>query len=293
MCDTDSQRRCATCAVQHGRFADVFRGLHDLLRGDHEAPGADGRRRVCAGVFQLRHNQRGIFAAHLMQVWHGDAQTRRRGVHCEVQARFDDRRRNQRHDRHEGFHQHRAVTDKARVGFVGHQLRRGAGGDQRVEARHGTTGDGDKQEREQRAFPQWAGAVNVLSHRRHFELRVDDHNPDSQPDDNPDFQEGREVITWCQNQPYREQGGYKRITNQREGDGGVLKGQRRAPVRVMRNDAAKVDRGNQQHDTNHGDFAHAPRAQEAHVNAHEQRNRYGRADGKHALSRRSAPAPRG
>ena len=205
VCDTHRQRRCATCAVQHGWFADVFRGLHNLLRRNHEAPGADGRRRVCAGVFQLRHNQRGIFAAHLMQVWHGDAETRWWGVHREVQPRLDNRRRNQRHDRHEGFHQHRAVTDEARVGFVGHQLRRGAGGDQRVEARHGTAGNGDKQEREQGTFPQRTGTVNVLRHRRHFQLRVDDHNPDCQPDDHADFQEGRQVVTRSQNQPHRQQ----------------------------------------------------------------------------------------
>ena len=47
----------------------------------------------------------------------------------------------------------------------------------------------------------------------------------------------------------------------------------------MRNHAAEVDGGNQQHDTDDRHLANAARAQEAHVNAHEQRNRYGRADG--------------
>ena len=74
-----------------------------------------------------------------------------------------------------------------------------------MEARYGAAGDGDKQEREQGAFPQRTGAVNVLGHRRHFQLRVDDHNTNGQPDDNADFQEGRQVVTRGQNQPHRQQ----------------------------------------------------------------------------------------
>ena len=50
----------------------------------------------------------------------------------------------------------------------------------------------------------------------------------------------------------------------------------------MRNHAAEVDGGDQQHDTDDRHLANAARAQEAHVDAHEQRNRYGRADGEDA-----------
>ena len=210
-----------------------------------------------------------------MQVRHGDAKARRRGVHCEVQTRFDDGRSNQRHNRHEGFHQHRAVTNETRVGFTSQQLRCSTGSDQRVEARYRTTRDGDEQEREQSAFPQRASTINVLGHRRHFQFRVENNNPHRQTDDNADFQEGSQIVARGKDQPYRQQRGDKRVTDQGEGNGGVFKGQRRAPVRVVRNHAAEVDGGNQQHNTNHRHFAHASWAQESHVDPHEQRDRYG------------------
>ena len=217
-----------------------------------------------------------------MQVRHDDAQACRRGVHREVETRFDNRGRNQRHDCNKGFHQHRAVANKAGIGFVGQQLRRGAGGDQRVEAGDRAAGDGDKQEREQRAFPQRTGTINVLGHCRHFQVRVEDNDPQRQADDYADFQEGGQIIARRQNQPYRQQRGNERVANQGKGDSGIFKGQRRAPVRVVGNHAAEPDRGHQQHDTDNRHFTDAAWAQEAHVDPHKQGDRHRRADGKHA-----------
>ena len=275
MSDTYRQRRRTTCTVQDRRLTNVFRGLQDLLWRNHEAPGADGRRRVCGNVFQLRHDDRRVLATHFMQVRHGDAKARRRGIHREVKTRFDDGRSNQRHNRHEGLHQHCAVANETRVGFVSQQFRRRTGRDQRVEARYRTTGDGDEQEREQSAFPQRASTVNVLGHRRHFQFRVQHHDTQRQADDNADFQEGCQIVARCEDQPHRQQCGNKRIANQREGNGGVFKGQCRTPVRIVSNHATEVDRGNQQHDTNDRDFTHTPRTDKAHVDTHKQRNRYG------------------
>ncbi|VAQ39041.1 Uncharacterised protein [Klebsiella pneumoniae] len=85
-------------------------------------------------------------------------------------------------------------------------------------------GDGDKQEREQGAFPQRTGTINVLGHCRHFQVRVEDNDPQRQADDYADFQEGGQIIARRQNQPYRQQGGNKRVANQGKGDGGVFKG---------------------------------------------------------------------
>lgn len=246
--DAHRQRWRAAGAVQHRRFADVGGGLQDLFRADDEAPGADRRRRMHGHVLQRSHDHRRVFGAQAVQIRHGDAQRRRRGVHGEVQARLDDGSRHQRHDGDEGLHQHRAVADKARVGLIGQQLRRGAGGDQRVEAGDRTAGDGDEQEREQRAFPHRAGAVDELGHRRHFQLGIEDHDADRQPDDHADFQEGGQVVARRQDQPHRQQSGDERVADQREGDGGVFKGQRRAPVRVVRHHAAEPDGGHQQHD---------------------------------------------
>ena len=151
-----------------------------------------------------------------------------------------------------------------------------------MEAGDRAAGDGDKQEREQGAFPQRAGTVNVLGHRRHFQVRVEDNDPQRQADDNADFQEGRQVVTRRQNQPHRQQRGDKRVADQGKGNSGVFKGQRRAPVRVVGNDAAEVNGRHQQDDTNHRHFAYAAWAQEAHVDPHKQGDRHRRADGKHA-----------
>ena len=118
-----------------------------------------------------------------------------------------------------------------------------------MEARDRAAGDGDKQEREQGAFPQRAGTINVLGHCRHFQVRVEDNDPQRQADDHADFQEGGQIIARRQNQPYRQQRGDERVANQGKGNGGVFKGQRRAPVRVVGNDAAEPDGCHQQHDT--------------------------------------------
>ena len=118
-----------------------------------------------------------------------------------------------------------------------------------MEAGDRAAGDSDKQEREQRAFPQRTGTVNVLGHRRHFQVRVEDNDTQRQADDHANFQEGRQVVARRQNQPYRQQRGDERVANQGKGNGGVFKGQRRAPVRVVGNDAAEPDGRHQQHDT--------------------------------------------
>ena len=151
-----------------------------------------------------------------------------------------------------------------------------------MEAGDRAAGDSDKQEREQRAFPQRTGTVNVLGYRRHFQVRVEDNNAQRQADDNANFQEGRQVVARRQNQPDRQQRRDKRVANQGKGNGGVFKGQRRAPVRVVGNHAAEVNRRYQQDDTNHRYFAYTARAQEAHVDPHKQGDRHGRADGEDA-----------
>ncbi len=151
-----------------------------------------------------------------------------------------------------------------------------------MEAGDRAAGNSDKQEREQRAFPQRTGTVNVLGHRRHFQVRVKDHDTQRQANDYADFQEGRQVVARRQNQPYRQQSRDKRVANQGKGNSGVFKGQRRAPVRVVGNHAAEVNRRHQQNDADNRHFAYPTRAQEAHVDPHKQGNWHGRADGEHA-----------
>ena len=57
-----------------------------------------------------------------------------RAVHGEVHAGIKRCGSGKRHNRHETFHQHTAVTDHADVGFVFQHFRRSTGRNQRVEA---------------------------------------------------------------------------------------------------------------------------------------------------------------
>ncbi len=83
--------------------------------------------------------------------FHGAAGQGRRGVHGEVESAVNGDGRDEGHDGHEGLHQHAAVADEAGLAFLLDQLRCGAGGDQGVESGQRAAGDGDEQEREQRA----------------------------------------------------------------------------------------------------------------------------------------------
>ena len=67
-----------------------------------------------------------------------------------------------------------------------------------MEAGDRAAGDGDKQEWEQRAFPQRTCTINVLGHGGHFQFRVEDHDANCQTNDHADFQEGGKVVTRCQ-----------------------------------------------------------------------------------------------
>ena len=216
-----------------------------------------------------------------MQIRHGDTQRRRRGVHRKIETRFDNGGCNQRHNRHKGFHQHSAVTDITGIGFTGQQFRCGTGSNQGVEAGNRTTGNSNKQEREQSTFPDRTGSVNELCHCRHFQIRVEDNDTHSQTDDNTDFQEGCQIVTRSQNQPHRQQSGNKRIADQGISDSGIFKGQRRAPVRVVCNHTTEPDSRHQQHNTDDRHFTDTSRPEIAHVDPHKQGNRHSGYDGEH------------
>ena len=130
----DGERRRAASTRDDGVLAHILGGLIDLLRRNREPPFAD----LCGSASRGRAN---LSAGR---------------IHREVDARLDDAGRDQRHDGDERLHEHAAVADKAGVRLGVDQLRRRAGRDQGVEARHRAAGDGDEQEREQRARPDRA-----------------------------------------------------------------------------------------------------------------------------------------
>ena len=73
------------------------------------------------------------------------------GIHTEVDTHVEGRRRSQRHNCHEGFHEHPAVADHANLGFLLDHLRGGTGGYRCVHPGQCPAGDGNKEEGEE--FP--------------------------------------------------------------------------------------------------------------------------------------------
>mmetsp|Transcript_1545 Transcript_1545/g.2514 ORF Transcript_1545/g.2514 Transcript_1545/m.2514 type:complete len:727 (-) Transcript_1545:200-2380(-) len=257
------QRRRAAGTGQDGLLADVGRGLRQHLGCDDEAPGGD----------RLRH-ARGVLAHKC-----------RRAVHREVHAGLDARGRHQGHHRDKALGQHAAVADVAGVGLVLQQLGRRAGGDQRVEARHRTAGDGDEQEGEQAARPDRAGARGELRQRRHFQRRRDDDDADGQRDDGADLQEGGQVVPRRQQQPHRDAGGHEAIAHQRPHQLHRREGEQRRQRGAFAHGLAAEDGGHQQHEADHRHLADATGADEAQIDAHEQRDRNRRSHSERAPGR--------
>ncbi|MNS30100.1 hypothetical protein D3C72_621220 [compost metagenome] len=209
----------------------------------------------------------------------GRRQHRHRAVHRKVHARIDNAGRDQRHNRDEGLHQHTAVANQAGLIFIGQHLRRGARCDQGMEARNGTTGDSDKQEREQVTGPDRAGTVDKFGQRRHRQGRAHDQNPDRQPYDSTDFEEGGEVIARGQQQPDRQNRRHKTVAHQHPGQLHASKVKVRRPDRAFRHPAAGDNREDQEEQANHRHFTNAPRADIANVDPHENRQRDGKGHG--------------
>ncbi|VVP49882.1 hypothetical protein PS874_05173 [Pseudomonas fluorescens] len=258
--DTDRQGRRTAGASQDGGFTDVLGHRFQRFRSNRKTPAADG---LC--------HRNGI-----------GANDRCRAVHGEVHTRLDHRSSHHRHDRHKGLHQHAAVPDVTGMAFTGQQLGRGARSDQRMETRDRAAGNGDEQEREQTALPHRPGAVDELGQGRHFQLGHGDQDADRQGDDSTDLEEGRQVVTGCQNQPHRQHRRDKTVADQHPGDLHAGEAERLGPHRIGGNLPTEPDRTEQQRHADHRDFTDAARADVAHVDAHEHRDRDGRHHREHA-----------
>ncbi|KAG5722315.1 hypothetical protein E4T56_gene9364, partial [Termitomyces sp. T112] len=217
-----------------------------------------------------RHGQRRRAAAHgrdgLRRTLGRGADQGGGAVHREIDARLDDGCAHQRHDRHKGLGQHRAVTDEGRIGLGRDQLGRGAAGDQRVETRHRPAGDGDEEKRKQSARPHRPAARHELRQRGHFQRRGHDQNADGQRDDRADLQEGRKIIARRQQEPDRQQRGHRAIDDQDPADLDRRIGERRQ----------------QAHEAQQRNLAHAPRTEPARIGPHRQRQRHCGRYGEHA-----------
>ena len=89
-----------------------------------------------------------------------------------------------------------------------------------MEARNRATGNGNKEEWEQAARPNRTFAVErEFRYRRHLHFRHQHHNPQGQADNRTDFQESGQIVTRCEQQPNRQNGGDKAINHQRPSQG--------------------------------------------------------------------------
>ena len=151
-----------------------------------------------------------------------------------------------------------------------------------MEARDSTAGDGDEDVRQDRTGDDRAAAGAELGDSRHLDHRSDDDDADSEGADSTDLHVRREVVTRCQEQPYRQGCGDEAVDD--EGDGNALgidrkeRGQRR-----RRLDGRAGDDGEErQDDADDRAFFNVARTQVLHVEADEDSDRDGHADGERA-----------
>ena len=150
-----------------------------------------------------------------------------RAVHREVEARVDDGGGDQGADGHERLHQHAAVADHPDLALLGHHLGRGAGGDERVEARQRPARDGDEHEREQLAGEDRAGALaGEVGDRLLLQDRGGEDQADRQQHDHADLHERRQVVAGGEQHPDRQDRGDEAVDDQGERQLLLREGQR-------------------------------------------------------------------
>ena len=104
-----------------------------------------------------------------------------------------------------------------------------------MEPRHGTACNGNKEEREQAAFPHRPRAIGELSQRRHFQLGHSDENPDGKCENRANFEECGQVVTRCQDQPDGQHRSDEAVANQHPGDLNTGEGKSLGPNWVSSN----------------------------------------------------------
>ena len=148
-----------------------------------------------------------------------------------------------------------------------------------MEAGDSTTGDGDEDVWQDRTGDDRAAAGAELGDSRHLDGRADDDDADGQGADGPDLHVRREVITRCQEQPYRKGSGYEAVDDEGDGNAFGADGKERSQGRRCLDGRAEDDGQQGQGDADDGAFFNAARAQELHINTDENSNRNGHADG--------------
>src|SRR5690606_22579143 len=111
--------------------------------------------------------------------------------------------------------------------------------------------------------------------------RVSNQDCQRQTQDGTNFEEGGQVVTRGQQQPYRQYGRNKAVSHQPQGQLLTVQVEQFTPVRMCCN-VLTVNQCCHQHDkANNRDFAYTARTQNTQINTHEQGDRDGHRQGEH------------
>jgi len=144
-----------------------------------------------------------------------------------------------------------------------------------VEARERAAGDDDEDEGEERAREHRSlAARGELRDRLVLHERECDQDADREERDRADLHEGREVVPRREHHPHGQHGRDEAVDGDADNEG---LGREREGVRdagkALLDDPAADDREQEQRDADGGRLDHAPGAQDAQVDAHEERDR--------------------
>ena len=204
------------------------------------------------------------------------------GIDGEVHTRCEHAGGDQRHDCDQRLGEHRAVADQLRVSLAGQQLRRGAAGDQCMEAADRAAGDGDEHEWKHLAAEHRAAAVNELRHGGHRERRHHKQNADCQRQHNTDLHERTQVVARREQQPDGKNAGGKAVPHDQQRECRSAQCERWRQCGVGGHPLAGPQCAGQHDETDRTGFEHFVGPQILQVEAHENRDRNGQRDGHRA-----------
>ncbi len=194
-------------------------------------------------------------------------------VDCEVHARIEQRRGDDRHDRDERLEGHAAVADQTHIRLIGDELRCGAARDERVEARNRPARDRDEDERKHFAAEEGAGSIHEPGDRRHLQVRMHDQDGDREQRDHPQLQERRQVVTRGEQQPDRKDGSEPTVADDELGQWHGLKVEPGADHRMMIDPPTRKHREQDQRHAEQRPFDDTPWPPAAQIEADENGNR--------------------
>ena len=202
-----------------------------------------------------------------------------RSVNGEVVGRNEHAGGNERHDGHEAFHQHCAVTDEQNILFIVDHLRRRARADSGMEARKRAAGDGDEEERNNRTADDRAAAVDEFRNGRHVERGHHEGDADGQRADRADLQEGGEVVARQQQEPHRQNRSEETVSRDDEAHLRLIDVEPSEVLGVRGNPRARKDAEEEQYDAHDGRAAHVALTPNLHVKPHQNGDRNRAEDG--------------